>query len=130
MRFEGDDTVKKTNTIKYLCYFCCFILLLTAIPSLNTANATSAEGMFYFIPVHRGHSFSAYTPHSLSSDKAPTRCMWIQNAEPSSGIDQSKEYTGVEKAGLIVYDNYCTLLKAACDNHLSYCKREVYHLLI
>lgn len=103
---------------------------MSAIPYVGVANIAEDDGGFYIISAVRTAKFSAYIPHSLSRQELPYKCLWIRNAEDAVGIDQARELIESVCTTVGISDKICTLLKAVNDNHLSYCKREVYHLLI
>ena len=123
--------MKRTITFKYMCCFCCVLFLMSAIPSVGAADTDDFGGNgFYIISAVRNARFTAYIPHSLSRQNMPDKCLWIQNAETAVGMDPAGELTEAVYTNVSIADKICTLLKAVNGNHLSYCKREVYHLLI
>lgn len=122
--------MSKIFTKKFLCYFCCIILVLTLMPATGAQNADSDDGIFYIVSAQSTHSFSAYMPHSLNNSQTSDRCVWFKNAEINFGTDPCKEFIDIQKIRLLSFSNKYSLPKSVFDNHLDYCQREVYHLLI
>ena len=106
------------------------LLLVSAMPHAAARYTADEDGIFYIISARTSCRFSAYMPHSLSHGDMPDRCLWIKSGEADIGIDHGRELLGSGNTEITVPDKFCTLLKAANVNHLSHCKREVYHLLI
>ena len=121
----------KKILFKLTCLICCAFVFVSAMPHTGMAGIyESAKGGVYIMSARCETRFRPCSSESLSHGSFPDKGLWITNDESQVYTDRSKELANTAEMHSVKPGENYALLRTVFDNHLSYCKREVYHLLI
>lgn len=127
---KGDGAVKKTNKVKYLCVLCCIILLTALMPSLEFESVYKTDREFFFRSLNDVSRFCAYIPYSLNHSTEHRKMMWIEYDKSTQNTEKNNDIIHFKSENNKNCGTFYILLKSVFENHLSYCPRDVFHLLI